>query len=185
MEVRAKKIDALQKQAVAYSAMKNEKQNDLQYQQQKRRDVLGVQMELKKKYEQQARNRGIVPPDERPVKYNPDPPPIGITQALNAIGAPSVSEPSDYKAPAPVVAVSSPSKSGDPRLRKNILKRVNQRYSTDYEEDTDDVDVSCDASSQPDTDRNKREMLPRKSVDEPRPLPAAPIGDLQSAAVSC
>jgi len=33
----------------------------------------------------QARARGIIPPDERPVKYNPNP--IGITQALQAVGA--------------------------------------------------------------------------------------------------
>ena len=34
----------------------------------------------------QARARGIIPPDERPVKYNPTP--ISVTQALHAVGAP-------------------------------------------------------------------------------------------------
>ena len=80
-EVRAEKINALQKQAASNQKPAN---NNVVDAAQKRRDVLNVQMELKKRYEEQARQRGILPPDERPVKYNNKK--IGITQALNDIG---------------------------------------------------------------------------------------------------
>ena len=71
--------------------------------------------------------------------------------------------------PTPVVASSnSPSKSGDPKLRKNILKRVNERYSTDYEEDTEDDD---------------KPTLPI-AADAARPLPVAPTQQLHPSAAA-
>uniref|UniRef100_H2ZNH0 Uncharacterized protein n=1 Tax=Ciona savignyi TaxID=51511 RepID=H2ZNH0_CIOSA len=89
--------------------------------------------EKKRKQEGLAKPREIVHPDHRPVKYNPTP--IGITQALRAVDAPILSEDPII----PPNPVASPSKPVIDK-RKQILQRVNQRYSMDFDADAESAE---------------------------------------------
>uniref|UniRef100_F7ACS2 non-specific serine/threonine protein kinase n=1 Tax=Ciona intestinalis TaxID=7719 RepID=F7ACS2_CIOIN len=117
-ENRKAKIAALQQQAADRAQL-------LQKNMERRREILDAKDEERKKHGNMAKARGVVHPDERPVKYNPAP--IGITQALLAVGAPIPSE--DPVIPAAVV--SSPKVEAE--IKKKVLQRVNQRFSTDFE----------------------------------------------------
>ncbi|XP_076813426.1 serine/threonine-protein kinase Nek1-like isoform X2 [Clavelina lepadiformis] len=182
---RKKKIEALQQQAEDRAKMLKEKMM-------KRREILDArqerknleEMEEKRKLENLARARGIIPPDERPVKYNPNP--IGITQALFAVGAPIVQAAKDEeKAKGDEVSatneVLSPSRPEGASLRKQILKRVNERYSIDFEEEDRKLEVEesrtrqADAASQQKDGKEKPAVKP--AWDEKpgaRPLPVLP-----------
>nr|XP_018673030.1 serine/threonine-protein kinase Nek1-like isoform X2 [Ciona intestinalis]XP_026696330.1 serine/threonine-protein kinase Nek1-like isoform X1 [Ciona intestinalis] len=166
-ENRKAKIAALQQQAADRAQL-------LQKNMERRREILDAKDEERKKHGNMAKARGVVHPDERPVKYNPAP--IGITQALLAVGAPIPSE--DPVIPAAVV--SSPKVEAE--IKKKVLQRVNQRFSTDFEAEIEtpvSLEKRHDDSSEKEEPKSskletKKTEVEKKAIPQPRPLPALP-----------
>lgn len=120
-KMRREKIEALQKQAEERAKLIRE---NVEVRKQAMNDK-PLKVDNKNEFEERARARGVVPPNERKVNYVPNP--IGITQALNAVGVenkplevPVLKD--ELKKEEPVEA---PAK---PQVRKNILKRLNEKF---------------------------------------------------------
>nr|XP_039265484.1 serine/threonine-protein kinase Nek1-like [Styela clava] len=132
-KIRREKIEALQKQA-------DERAKLIRENVEMRKQALNEKPLERNAHQERARVRGVIPPDERKVNYVPNP--IGITQALNAVGIENKPELPIVNAQAEPKKDESIEQPAKPQVRKNILKRLNEKFLQNEENKDKDQDSS-------------------------------------------